>query len=1077
MKLKLEEILQATSVADVKELLRAIASEGETSRTTAKSSIEQLSASWLNKIYAETYRKAAPRNTRSRKIASRVYKTLMAAKRGMSIDCLTAAVCYTIENEADSQALTEDSAFKEETEVDSNFVRTVCSNLLVENRQTGLVTFTHFTVRQYLLEEHGPEYSTEEAHAQMAKSCLWILTRHLAGEGPPLVANTKRLIQLFNSQSISDWHAKTEDDLFCYALVFWCDHAQQSGQDPPGIASSDDWRALLQHFLANSQPGEAESSPFMRWLKLIRGFQDKSKLPTRLADSIQAPASPLVLACIWGIDQELTLCGPVRGDRDSLLATSSVEESFPCLCAKYGHKRVLERLIDDYAGCANQINIRDGRTAILTAAASGQDDIVHYLLAREDVSLYVKGSDGLSLLVWVAWRCSGSTLNKLLAKWQREEREICEAFVRACGRPSHRDGKSDTESIRIIINRLYDRLDGLVEVLSPGLSDTGNIDNVIDMTSSDGELALIRAIEARNKVALDFLLGVADKPSLEKSDGLSRVPLQVCAQTGYLEGLRALLHKGADINREGGPYGSAIHAAIDNDSRQVLEYLLGHKQVNVNIRPRDSSGRRLETPLLYCTMTGSVDMAIFLLKLDSWKRIDVNAAIEVDLPLSEGLSPKTALQAAMYWGESMLPLVRELLDRGAKVEVQEVQLSLLLAKVEIVKEFLSRSSCAVMHQSLNRAILPRGTALQTALYSYAYWRTPPHRSDVMSIIRLLLDDRRLDIDVTDEEPEGYHRRRVTRAEERPRMPPPIELAAISGDQEIFSMIMEQNPKLESTGSRWGSALAAVAGGISSAPRQSWNGGHNLNGHIRIARLLLDKGVNINAVGRAKETPLDCAINAQEASEVDAGEMIELLQARGGVRYLRTPRPATSLHFPPERGRGLISWCCGCACIDNEGPPRPARRPARVPTTSTTPKGLVSKVPTAASMRSLHSSRRSASIASSASDGPQARRKPACQMVDFHQQSPTAPIPPPPPLPPAPPQQLPSSPRRLLEQATHQDTRLPPLTERPPSQSNKPQFSAETLPALDQRLSELEDRPNHHGRGTMTMGAGDVEITE
>ncbi|KAH6845079.1 ankyrin repeat-containing domain protein [Chaetomium sp. MPI-CAGE-AT-0009] len=709
----------------------------------------------------------------------------------------------------------------------------------------------------------------------------------------------------------------------------------------------------------NRGDNDRKNTPFVNWLRLFHSYGELPKLIlpgevlTKLVDAAVKPYNPLVLACIWGFEDVLEVCPPTRAD---FASQPLRKETFLSLAARYQEQGepVLRALLDKKADI-NEPNTGNGRTAIYSAAASGRSRIVQFLMAR-DANVFARDTTGTgsSLLVMTAEKCDNGAVSDLLERWEqggeREKGEIHEAFVSACGRPkkSETDSRpSRTAGFKVdvtskVVSLLLDRLD-------PGQT-------MINVMSRNGKFALTEALDTENYSVVRSLL--RKKAKVEMVDGSGKIPLQICALRGNKEIAERLLKKGAKISREGGAYGSAIHAAITGRHLDMLKFLIRSSGANPNVSPRTSPGDViLGPPLFYSIQCRWKDGVTFLLR-DATLGIDINQVIPAeDLPAANELDPlgqpQTALQAAIKW-RGQAEVVQELLDRKAAAYPvsgllrTETEFALRLANEEVVKLFLSRE----LMPAVNESRYKWGTALQTALESHLQdvHATEPPRKDLVGLVKLLLEQG-ADVSLNTLGPD-------------PRNPlsSALESAACGGDVEIFTLLLDKNPVLESRETRYGGALAAAASGITTAPKYgnifSGQPYRDISGHIQIINLLLEKKADINAWGKAHATPLDHALDAQAKRVGKRGgeEMIWFLQEMGAKTYreMRTAQRrrralapngegsnrssrisssslALSIHHPPDKGLLVMGGCLPCCAsrrkrraYDPYGVPRPRR---------------------------------------------------------------------------------------------------------------------------------------------------------
>ncbi|KAK4132001.1 ankyrin [Trichocladium antarcticum] len=402
----------------------------------------------LNLVYDQIY---MANTTWDRTIASRAYEIVLGACTGISMECLAAIIRYR-----------SSSTHDECESINPDLIQRICGNFLVED-QNDIVIFSHQSVREYLLQRPGAEYSPSNVHAQLATSCLWLLNRHLLksvdgsfgqGIGPHCQPSLDP-----HSSSSEDGHPEADlpwfsrplllrgvydlngkvldfDSLFGYASIFWADHFSKSGLK--NRVSGGVLDLLLKQFITGEDKDKwsgnsRESTPFTRWQSFINSLErifENNYDPLRDAGSAIDPPNPIVLVTIWGLTEvldhitpELPVFGYQTSRGKSLLA----------LAVEYTQKTsVLQSLLDRGAGI-DEINIVDGRTAIHTAAKGSNNDAVKFLMGRQ-ANLKIRGTNcDASLIVDAARKCSAEILEVLLEKWDDDE-DIYGALASACGR-------------------------------------------------------------------------------------------------------------------------------------------------------------------------------------------------------------------------------------------------------------------------------------------------------------------------------------------------------------------------------------------------------------------------------------------------------------------------------------------------------------------------------------------------------------------------------------------------------------------------------------------------------------------
>ena len=327
--------------------------------------------------------------------------------------------------------------------------------------------------------------------------------------------------------------------------------------------------------------------------------------------------------------------------------------------------------------------------------------------------------------------------------------------------------------------------------------------------------------------------------SVKQDEKTQRNTLQILACENKIEALKLLLDKGADVNAQGGEYGSALQAAAATGNSEVIELLLD-KGADVNLH-----GGKYVNALQAAIREYRVKAVQLLLD----KGAEVNAqggkygnalqtAAYIDLNPGERLNALSgkALQ------EANAKIIRLLLDKGADVDAvngkygSALQAAAYTGNKEAIELLLDKGA------DVNAQGGRYGSALQAAA---ANWRIKSGEA-----IQLLLD-KGADVNARG----GEHGSALK--------------AAISiGNEEAMELLLDKGADVNAQGGRYGSALQAAAA--------CWNGG-------KVIQLLLDKGADVNALGGRYGSALKAAISIgnEEAMELllDKGADVN---AQGGM---------------------------------------------------------------------------------------------------------------------------------------------------------------------------------------------------
>ena len=377
---------------------------------------------------------------------------------------------------------------------------------------------------------------------------------------------------------------------------------------------------------------------------------------------------------------------------------------------------------------------------------------------------------------------------------------------------------------------------------------------------------LIHAVEIGSVAVCSYLIGLGGL-DLDSKDTKGRTPLYVAAEKGASVLTRILLDKGADVNAQGGHYGSALQAASAEGHKDIVTLLLdkgadvhtqgghcsnalcaasaeGHKDIvtlllnkgaDVNARCRDYYGNALQAALA----KGHKDIATLLLD----KGADVNA---------QGGFYGNAFQAAL--AKSDEDIVMLLLDKGADVNAQggyhgnALQAALNEDHKDIVMLLLDKGV------DVNAQGGSLGNALQAA-------SAEGHKD----IVTLLLD-KGADVNAQG----GFYGNA-------------LYAASYKGHKEIVTLLLDKGADVNAQGGLYGNALqAASAEGhkdivtllLDKGADVNAHGGHDGNAlyaasyesHKEIVTLLLDKGADVNAQGGLYDNAL-CAASAKGDKDI------------------------------------------------------------------------------------------------------------------------------------------------------------------------------------------------------------------
>ncbi|KAJ7925653.1 ankyrin repeat-containing domain protein [Mycena leptocephala] len=284
----------------------------------------------------------------------------------------------------------------------------------------------------------------------------------------------------------------------------------------------------------------------------------------------------------------------------------------------------------------------------------------------------------------------------------------------------------------------------------------------------------------------------------------SLLPLHIAASLGIGQIVWELLEQGADLNEQGGRFGSTLQAVSYWGHIEIARLLLG-SGADVN-----AQGGKYSNALQAASLRGHIEIPWLLLKSGA----DVNTqggeygsalqATGADVN-AQGGPYGNALQAASFWGR--IEIAHLLLGSGANVNVQggwpgnALQAASLRGHIEI--------ACLLLHSGadVNMQGGEYGNALQAASYS-----------GQIEIARLLLESG-ADVNMQGGEYSNA-----------------LQAASYSGHIKIARLLLESGADVNTQGRKYSSMLQAAS----------------LIGGTRTTHLLCEKGATVNAADEDDE---------------------------------------------------------------------------------------------------------------------------------------------------------------------------------------------------------------------------------
>jgi ankyrin repeat protein len=479
------------------------------------------------------------------------------------------------------------------------------------------------------------------------------------------------------------------------------------------------------------------------------------------------------------------------------------------LVARQEHEQCANIAHNSWRHCVQQAEMEQMMTSICIRCLNLEDREVppDEILSTDD-GLLTEGvlptSDGVSTDILVAGE-SRREFTEYCCEWWTTHYRLCQD---ASEEGTFHDAlalyNTKGEAFKFWFNRFwmktrpYDRAKSMTPMRLAAL---GNHDRVaehflgkkgIDMEAKDeaGRTALYWASElGHNKIVQMLLDRDAD---VNAQGGRYGSALQAASEEGHDKIVQMLLDAGADVNAQSGLYGNALYAASVRGYDSIVQMLLdGGKDVNI----RDwEYGRALQAAL-----AEGHDKIVQML---------LNAGADVNAQSGHHVS---ALQAASAGGHDKI--VQMLLHRGADVNAQGGRYGSAL-----------QAASAGGYDSIVQMLLEGGANVnaQGGRYGNALYAASAGGYD--SIVQMLLN---AGADVNAQS--GRH---VSA----------LQAASAGGHDKIVQMLLDRDADVNAQGGRYGSALQAASE----------------EGHDKIVQMLLDAGADVNAQGGLHGSALQAA---------------------------------------------------------------------------------------------------------------------------------------------------------------------------------------------------------------------------
>lgn len=364
-----------------------------------------------------------------------------------------------------------------------------------------------------------------------------------------------------------------------------------------------------------------------------------------------------------------------------------------------------------------------------------------------------------------------------------------------------------------------------------------------------------------------------NKSLINQADEAGMSALHWASSRGHHEIVEILLDKGADVNFQGGIYGTALCAASSRGHTSIVQILLD-KGADVNAK--GGEGRSFDNALYAACEVGCDKIVQILLGRGAKVNVPggfhgyaLHAACDrghikiVQVLLGQGAEVNaqggcmnTALQAACQGGH--IKIVQALLDQGAEVNTQGGQYGNALAAASYTG-----------HAQIVQILLDQGANVNAQGGHFGSALCAAASKGHLEIVQILLDN---EAEVNDESEVGGDPSNA------------LHEACRGGHVEVVQMLLDMGAEVKTQGGRYGNALKAVS----------------RRGCIDAVQILLDKGAEVNAQGGRYGNAL------QAASEGGHLNALRMLLDKGAEVYTQGGLHGNALQAASERGHLKIT---------------------------------------------------------------------------------------------------------------------------------------------------------------------------
>ncbi|KAH8678369.1 ankyrin repeat protein [Xylariales sp. PMI_506] len=342
--------------------------------------------------------------------------------------------------------------------------------------------------------------------------------------------------------------------------------------------------------------------------------------------------------------------------------------------------------------------------------------------------------------------------------------------------------------------------------------------------------------------------------------------LYYASSMGLFYSVQELIHKGADVNAQGGHYGNALQAASSRGHEAVVQLLL-EKGADVN-----AQGGNYGNALQAASERGYEAVVQLLLE----KGADINA---------QGGHYGNALQAASDRGYEAV--VQLLLEKGADINAQGGRYGNAL-----------RAASNRGHKAVVQLLLEKGADVNAQSGHYVNALQAASEGGYKAVVQLLLE-KGADVNAQggryanalQAASEGGHKAVVQLLLEKGadvnaqsgRYANALQAASEGGHKAVVQLLFEKGADINAQGGYYGSAFQAASG----------------RGHKAVVQLLLEKGADVNAQGGGYGNAL------QAASDGGHKAVVQLLLEKGADINAQGGDYGNALQAASSRGHEAV----------------------------------------------------------------------------------------------------------------------------------------------------------------------------